>query len=329
MSDAMSVEPPSIQAYDLFNGDADGIYALHQLRMAQACDSQWLTCVKRNIALYQKLPTNVALSVTALDISFARNEVGLRQVLGFGGRLRYFDHHAEEKRFAHPRLECYIDCTRDNLPAQAVRLARNSGCSAGNRSARDQLGRLRNYNAYRVTTTELHIHPVDQCRSVHRFEDPQDFFARSSEFGHLREGFAEDHQLPNALAPFAQTVLADVYVLPDTGWTRLLSGTLANQLTSTDSSKSFAVLPPCSSDTYVVSIRTSAASRARTDLFCHCYAGGGGRHAAGGIDHTPASDLGRIIATSINISREIAHEYFPTQHCATTPAFNDSAASLW
>lgn len=40
---------------DVFNGDADGICALIQLRLANPVESQLITGVKRDIALLQKL----------------------------------------------------------------------------------------------------------------------------------------------------------------------------------------------------------------------------------------------------------------------------------
>lgn len=308
-------------AYDLFNGDADGICALHQLRLAQACDSRLLTGVKRDIALFQKLPKDVALNVTALDISFDRNEAALRQVLESGGCVRYFDHHAAQKKFAHPQLECHIDgapdiCTSllvdqyvggrfrpwtivaaygDNMPALAARLTLAAGCSAQSSNDLAQLGHLLNYNAYGETTADLHIHPADLYRAIHHFEMPQDFIARAPEYAYLLKGFTTDQQLLRDMEPHAESALAAVYLLPDAHWARRLSGILANQLTGTDRNKSFAVLTPCSSGTYVASIRTGAATHARADLFCSRYPGGGGRHAAGGVDQLPESELGRFI----------------------------------
>lgn len=40
--------------YDIFNGDADGIIALLQLRLADPIDSQLITGVKRDIKLVEK-----------------------------------------------------------------------------------------------------------------------------------------------------------------------------------------------------------------------------------------------------------------------------------
>ncbi|MGL6056659.1 MAG: DHH family phosphoesterase, partial [Vibrio metschnikovii] len=50
--------------YDVFNGDADGIIALLQLRLAEPIESQLVTGVKRDIQLLKKLTVNPGDSVT-------------------------------------------------------------------------------------------------------------------------------------------------------------------------------------------------------------------------------------------------------------------------
>ena len=309
-------------AYDLFNGDADGICALHQLRMREPRDSQLLTGVKRDIALFQKLPTGMPLNVTALDVSFDRNQAALRGVLGSGGKVSYFDHHAARTLFAHPQLQCQIDeapdvCTSllvdrhlggvfrhwtivaaygDNLPELADRMAAACGCAADDRLALAQLGRLLNYNAYGETLADLHFHPADLYRSVQRFESPLDFIAQAVEYKCLVDGFEADQRHLNELEPHAQTALAAAYVLPNANWARRLSGTLANQLSGLDGRKAVAVLTPGADGSYLVSVRIAAEVGARADTFCGRYPGGGGRHTAGGIEHLPASGLDPFIA---------------------------------
>ena len=41
--------------FDVFNGDADGIIALTQLRLAEPKDSQLITGIKRDIALLSQV----------------------------------------------------------------------------------------------------------------------------------------------------------------------------------------------------------------------------------------------------------------------------------
>ena len=61
---------------DVFNGDADGLCALRQLRLAEPAASELVTGVKRDIAL-----------------------------LARGVRVRYFDHHHAGEIPSHPGLE--------------------------------------------------------------------------------------------------------------------------------------------------------------------------------------------------------------------------------
>ena len=42
--------------FDVFNGDADGICALHQLRLAKPLQSLLITGVKRDVALLSRVP---------------------------------------------------------------------------------------------------------------------------------------------------------------------------------------------------------------------------------------------------------------------------------
>ena len=54
--------------YDVFNGDADGICALIQLRLAEPAETTLITGVKRDIALARQLPTTEPVNATILDI---------------------------------------------------------------------------------------------------------------------------------------------------------------------------------------------------------------------------------------------------------------------
>ena len=66
---------------DVFNGDADGICALTQLRNATPADSVLVTGVKRDIALLEKVDARAGDQVTVLDVSLDKNREGLRKVL--------------------------------------------------------------------------------------------------------------------------------------------------------------------------------------------------------------------------------------------------------
>ena len=58
--------------YDVFNGDADGICALHQLRLADPRESVLVTGVKRDINLVKRVSAETGDTVTVLDISLGQ-----------------------------------------------------------------------------------------------------------------------------------------------------------------------------------------------------------------------------------------------------------------
>lgn len=318
---AQTATAPSLAAYDLFNGDADGLCALHQLRMVEPRESVLISGVKRDIALFDRLPSGRPLQVTALDISWDRNAHGICRVLNGGGQVTYFDHHSAKTQFRHPQLTCHIDtsidvCTSilvdrylggalhlwaivaaygDNLDAVADRMARAQGCNASTRGALAQLGYLLNYNAYGESSEDLHFCPVQLYRSLHRFESPLDFMAKSHEFRDLQEGHACDLQAVEGLRPHTSNERACVYVLPDRAWARRMCGPLANQLVARNHGRSVAVLTPRTDGDFLVNLRIGNGSASRADVFCSRYPAGGGRHLAGGIDRLPDRDLDRFI----------------------------------
>lgn len=79
--------------YDIFNGDADGICALLQLRLAEPRDAQLVTGVKRDINLLSQVQAEQGDRLTVLDISLDKNRDDLRRVLKAGAEVFYVDHH--------------------------------------------------------------------------------------------------------------------------------------------------------------------------------------------------------------------------------------------
>jgi len=82
-----------MQTYDVFNGDADGICALIQLRLAEPCDSTLITGVKRDIALAQRVPVDSPARVNILDVSLDKNREAVDGLLAAGCSVFYVDHH--------------------------------------------------------------------------------------------------------------------------------------------------------------------------------------------------------------------------------------------
>ncbi|MFO1364243.1 MAG: hypothetical protein U1F45_17610 [Burkholderiales bacterium] len=97
---------------DAFNGDADGICALHQLRLAEPADSVLVTGPKRDIALLPRVAARAGDEVTVLDVSLDRNRGALEALLERGVRVRWFDHHYPGEIPSHPLFEPHRDRAR-------------------------------------------------------------------------------------------------------------------------------------------------------------------------------------------------------------------------
>ena len=102
-----------MKVYDVFNGDADGICALLQLRRAEPIDSVLVTGVKRDIQLLAQLDVDEGDHVNALDISMDKNKQDLLRILASGASVFYCDHHAAGDIPEHPRLQTLVNPAAD------------------------------------------------------------------------------------------------------------------------------------------------------------------------------------------------------------------------
>ena len=65
--------------FDVYNGDADGICSLLQLRLENPLMAERVTGVKRDISLLERVQANAGDHVTVLDISMAKNREALKR----------------------------------------------------------------------------------------------------------------------------------------------------------------------------------------------------------------------------------------------------------
>ncbi|MFZ6678031.1 hypothetical protein [Undibacterium sp. Tian12W] len=315
----------SVAAYDVFNGDADGICALHQLRLAEPFTAELITGAKRDIDLLNRFSTKSGDKVTVLDISLDSNIAALRQHLKAGAEVTYFDHHNAAQAFEHEHLHLYCDIAADvcssilvnrylnglywkwavvaaygdNLPAVATVMAGEAGLNQSQRGQLQELGTLLNYNAYGESVEDLHFHPAALYQAVHDYIDPFDFLHNAAQFTVLRNAYAIDMAFMQGLHADRESELTSIYILPAQAWARRVSGILANQLTQEEPGKSFAVLTAKPDGSYVVSIRSGDADHCPAGQFCSAFATGGGRRGAGGINHLPASEVDSFVQAFI------------------------------
>jgi hypothetical protein len=308
---------------DVFNGDADGICALTQLRNATPADSVLVTGVKRDIALLEKVDAGAGDQVTVLDVSLDKNREGLRKVLERGAAVFYVDHHFAGEIPESDRLETLIDpapnvCTSilvdrhlegrfvpwavtgafgDNLDASARALAQPLGLAADQLTSLRNLGTYVNYNAYGASLADLHFAPAELFERMKPFASPFDFIEGDREtFEKLESGYHQDMASADAVKPAAKSTHTAVYILPDESWARRVSGVFSNQLANGAPARGHAVLTERSDGTYLVSVRAPLEKKAGADELCRRFPTGGGRAAAAGINHLPADQLDDFIA---------------------------------
>ncbi len=307
---------------DVFNGDADGLCALHQLRLAEPHDDALLvTGVKRDIELLRRVPLEAGAHVTVLDVSMARNREALMQLLAGGMEVDYFDHHYAGDVPRHPALRVHVDsdaevCTSmlvdrhlggrhrawavagafgDNMGDAARSLAASLDLPGPAVDALRELGECLNYNAYGETVDDLFVAPDALYRQLRRHADPWHCLAQEPVLAMIRDGRAEDLERASHVRPHAQCAGARVYVLPDAPWSRRVRGSWGNQLAQASPDRAHALLTPVDGDAYVVSVRAPRRRARGADTLCRAFSGGGGRAAAAGIDRLPHDALADFV----------------------------------
>ena len=308
--------------YDVFNGDADGICALHQLRLAEPLESILVTGVKRDIALLDRVEAAAGDRITVLDVSLDKNRGALERNLEAGATILYVDHHFAGEIPRHPSLHALIDtdpatCTSllvdahlggthrswavtaafgDNLYESARRAAEPLGLSEAQLESLRELGTLINYNGYGAAIEDLWFPPDELYRLIRPFADPFAFMAEEPAFRRLKEGFAEDREKAGAVEPHIEEDCMAVYLFPAEPWARRVSGVHANELARDFPDRAHALLTGKPEGGYVVSVRAPVNNRTGADELCRRFPTGGGRKAAAGINHLPEEALDDFVA---------------------------------
>ncbi len=306
-------------SYDVFNGDADGICSLVQLRLREPRpESRLVTGVKRDIQLLQRLDVDSSSFVTVLDISMAKNSAALIEILNAGATVFYADHHFAGAIPDADNLEAHIHtepdvCTAmivngllndayinwaitgafgDNLNASAMALAKRTRLATEDIQRLKELGNLINYNGYGASLDDLHCSPSDLYRALVQHDDPLDFCVPSNPiFNQLRMGYEADYAELDALHPFHESDVCGIYVLPNEPWARRISGIFSNQLANASPGRAHAVITLKTNGNYLVSVRAPLNNKDGADEFCRRYPSGGGRAAAAGINDLSAEQL--------------------------------------
>ncbi len=308
--------------FDVFNGDADGICALVQLRLAQPIAATLITGVKRDIALLKQVSAQEGDFITVLDISLDKNRLALDGVLAAGAKVFYVDHHQASDIPQHANLTTLINtdasvCTSllvdqhlngkyrawavtaafgDNLLDSARQAASNLGLRDSQLEQLKQLGVCMNYNGYGDSIADLHFAPDALYRELAPYASPFDFMDdNASTYQRLVAGYEDDMAQALRVTPEYATDKIAVYSLPDAAWARRISGVFGNELANQTPSRAHAVLSITSQGDYQVSVRAPLTTKTAAAELCSAFATGGGRKSAAGINHLPLSSLSEFI----------------------------------
>lgn len=308
--------------FDVFNGDADGICALVQLRRAEPRNASLITGVKRDISLLRQVDAGAGDRVTVLDISMRNNAEALGRLLDAGADIFYADHHNPGVIPNHIRLEAHIDtdadsCTSlivdrllggrfrlwaitaaygDGLAGVADRTADADGVPTQHQATLQSLGTLINYNGYGAEIADLHFAPEDLYRAASQFDSPLDFVEQRPDVcRRLQDGYDNDMAEAERAMPVDQTDGGLVLELPDLPSSRRVSGVYGNHLADLSPSRAHALLTRKAEGGWVVSVRAPKQRREGADALCLQFETGGGRAGAAGINHLSASDLDRFV----------------------------------
>ncbi len=315
---------------DIFNGDADGICALVQLRNADPRKSRLVTGVKRDIELVDQVSFEAGDRVTVLDISFDKNREGIDKALAAGAAILYFDHHFAGDIPENTGLKVHINtasdtCTSmlvnqylqgayrawavvgafgDNLFKSAEAIAKPLALNPEQLASLKALGTYINYNGYGASLEDLYFRPAALFEKLVAFADPLEFMQRDREtFGKLEQGYSQDMAAAQAIeANYASGAVA-VFSFPNQAWARRVSGVYSNDLANNHPDRAHAVLTEKSNGNYLVSVRAPINNKTGADEICRQFPTGGGRKAAAGINDLPEEMLSSFIDTLENYYR--------------------------
>lgn len=310
--------------FDVFNGDADGICALIQYRLAHPETSTLITGVKRDIKLLDQVSVVRGDQVNVFDISMQKNSAALQRLLEDGASVFYVDHHLSGDLPDHSGLQAIIDtspttCTSllvdhylkgkhkewaivaafgDNMLASAEREASLISLDSICVNQLKKLGVSINYNGYGSCLTDLHFPPNQLYQQMVVYKSPFDFINDpQSVYRQLQDGYDSDMAKTNDLEPEKNRVseYTALYKLPDEGWARRVSGVFGNQLSNQYPDRAHAILTDHPDGGYRVSIRAPQSNLDYAGELCGQFDTGGGRKGAAGINQLPKKEFDRFV----------------------------------
>jgi hypothetical protein len=310
--------------YDIFNGDADGIFSLHQYRLHNPLSqAQLITGVKRDICLLSQVENVRNCSLSVFDISLDSNRSSLLQLLQNNNKVIYFDHHFAGELIDCQGLQLHINpspttCTSlivnnvlrerhglwavcgafgDNLLEPAIKLAKSFHLSKRQTDLLREFGELYNYNSYGSSLSDLLFHPCDLYEGVQPFADPFEYLKNSQQVCALQAAYHSDLALAMQQKELQTPGRNRIYYLPDAPWARRVVGVFSNLRAREQTASAHTIITENHDGTLRISVRAPLEAQHHADTLCKLYSTGGGRAAAAGINSLPKDMLERFLST--------------------------------
>jgi len=310
-----------VACYDLFNGDADGICALQQLRLQYPREATLVSGLKRDIDLLRRIDVSAGDEITVLDVSLDKNRDALVDALATGASVFYADHHYPGEIPDSDLLNCHIDvaadtCTSliinklldnaqarwavvgaygDNFDGPANQLGQSLGLGVSELADLQQLGICLNYNGYGFKLGDLMFHPIELFGLIHPYADPRDFVENETAYAELLEQFQDDMARAQNASADSESAAGAVYLLPNEGWARRIVGVMGNDLAKQFPDRAHALLVDMGDGCQRVSVRAPYNRKDGADELCRQFPSGGGRKAAAGINALAQDSLAQFI----------------------------------
>lgn len=309
--------------YDVFNGDADGVISLVQLRLSEPKESVLITGVKRDISLLKQVRADLGDEVTVLDVSMEKNAEALETALDIGAEVTYIDHHRAGHIPNHGSLSAHINldpnmCTAlivdellegkhrawavaaaygDNLIAKADALADESGFSQEQKTFLKELGTLVNYNGYGSEIDDLHFHPAELYQRLVKYPSPFALLDDTASVYHqLKAAYAADEAELDNVPAIVSNHTVGAFTMPNEAWARRIIGVFSNDLANEMPHRAHAVFRSNGDGTYTVSLRAPLENKQGAGDVCAMFPTGGGRAAAGGVNALPEHQIDAFVA---------------------------------
>ena len=315
--------------FDIFNGDADGLCGITQLRLAYPRQTTLITGVKRDNVLLNNVILSENSQLTVVDISLHSNLSGLTSALEKGCSVEWFDHHHPGLIPEHPNLVTHIDtdpalCSSliinkllknrfahwaivaafgDNLQESACALAASRGVPKVTLDVLKDLGVCINYNSYGACIEDLHYHPETLCNMMQQFNEPMSLVAETDLLPTLKAHYEEDLTSARGTPVKVINEYLALVILPNSKWSRRINGLYANELFNQFPDRAHAILIE-KGDGYTVSIRAPKTNPFNAHLVALKFETGGGRHTAAGIQYLTADQTNDLID-------ELNRQYLP------------------